>query len=1070
MDTTQVVDESLIDQVTELSDFGEEDDFEDIYGAEHNEGEQGDDDFLLICGEKEQEIGELKLQLEKQADIVRALNAQIKAMTNKLENAEKLHEKELAFKDRLVAQKEERAKDIQNLMAKNEQTAATRAALLDAKVREHQRTIQLHGKEVDAAKAIGLKGQAAAEKAMEEKKQILATMELTKQEHRQQLKAKVQEAAQLQITVADLKRQLQTQAQQLQQQTTSMQECKKQLNTSKAQQQKQNVQLEAASKQVAALQAEAQEIRAELQGTKKTLSGDIAKRDRQIQSLGAKLDKMEVSHQHLEAVTEQQALELKSITTANRAAEQQLEQARCEVTDLKSQVNDLEGAKEQVAQLELQVKKEKQRTKEETKLKDQAEAKIEELCKQMDQAENTAKAKNAQLTSSLADSSKNVWALSSRASTLEAENNSLRTELGHLKETNRELSENMESSAVQHHQQMHLKAQENTRLLEKTAELEQQLRAEERKTNEQIAKVKALAQQQEQQMGDLGAQQRQSSLDMASSKAKVIDLTVELDKVRAELQQLSTKRTQEVQQRDNQLLEMTNVNETLEGTVRSLIASNSEKQLELERVRADLKRHQTEIAGLSTSLEKSEQQVTALEFELEDSKVAERQRSRDELQRIKGQHQRQVEELEKQIEDSARSVQAKTQQLTDQLTEKSKSVWTYSRSVSELKAEKKSLQADLERQQRELEQLTKTLDTAAEEHRKTLEQKVEEVTTQTERVSLLEMELRTQTNLVKSLEASVASLTEGVNGANAQEQARSTELEAAKQQVCSLESDLQRVQSELEEARQSRAAEADQNDSQVRILEATVSEAKARNSDLETTVAQLQQQQAISDAEVTKCRGEVAEAQQVADDMKQQVQSLTDEQESMRQEMKAKAQELSMNIEAKELEISAAKDEAKQKTQQLQDAAQEIRRLTEQLEGKSQKLMTMQQEVEELTRHIERNPSGDKPAKRQSKSQSEVSRIMQDNPSCIPIRCTRAGGCSTLPVLGKKKFVAPKDMTLASFSEHIQAKLGADKNTSMSVFVESDVPLPDSQSLQELHRACKHADGFLHLRYTDTKC
>ena len=57
----------------------------------------------------------------------------------------------------------------------------------------------------------------------------------------------------------------------------------------------------------------------------------------------------------------------------------------------------------------------------------------------------------------------------------------------------------------------------------------------------------------------------------------------------------------------------------------------------------------------------------------------------------------------------------------------------------------------------------------------------------------------------------------------------------------------------------------------------------------------------------------------------------------------------------------------------------------------------------------------------QNKYKSEVTRIVRENPNCIPIRCMRADDCNPVyPLLEKKKFAAPKDMTLSRFNEHIR--------------------------------------------------
>uniref|UniRef100_A0A7S1I8R4 BRCT domain-containing protein n=1 Tax=Eutreptiella gymnastica TaxID=73025 RepID=A0A7S1I8R4_9EUGL len=274
-------------------------------------------------------------------------------------------------------------------------------------------------------------------------------------------------------------------------------------------------------------------------------------------------------------------------------------------------------SKNDFAHAEQRIQEEMQR------LRDQWDTKCDELEKKLGQDIASAQAKNTSLSNSLAESSKNVWALGSRVSCLEEENKSLRCELGTCKETNAQLSSDLEKTAQQHNKQMHLKTQECTQLQQRVKDMEEMLRAEKRKTHEQTAKVTTLIAQQEQQMGDLGAQHRQSTLEMASAKAKVMDLTVECSKLQDDLSQATRKHAEEVKKRDDQILSMTNVTQTLEGTVRRLMALNTEKQQELDRASVDNKQYQQQIPELIEEVERLKKQITKLEDQLDDTKRTE---------------------------------------------------------------------------------------------------------------------------------------------------------------------------------------------------------------------------------------------------------------------------------------------------------------------------------------------------------------------------------------------------------------------------------------------------------------
>ena len=135
-------------------------------------------------------------------------------------------------------------------------------------------------------------------------------------------------------------------------------------------------------------------------------------------------------------------------------------------------------------------------------------------------------------------------------------------------------------------------------------------------------------------------------------------------------------------------------------------------------------------------------------------------------------------------------------------------------------------------------------------------------------------------------------------------------------------------------------------------------------------------------------------------------------------------------------------------------------------------LSAILQEVDELTRNLDKTPGTGAPKlKNTTKNrQAEVAKILTENPNCIPIRCIRADNCSpSLPVLEKRKFVAPKEMSLANFTEHVRAKLQVAKSTPLYVFKESQESLSTAGSLQQFYDQFKHADGFLHFQYSDRR-
>eukprot|EP00997_Jenningsia_sp_PLL12_P003748 NODE_1720_length_1083_cov_172.273694_g1403_i0.p2 GENE.NODE_1720_length_1083_cov_172.273694_g1403_i0~~NODE_1720_length_1083_cov_172.273694_g1403_i0.p2 ORF type:complete len:197 (-),score=82.82 NODE_1720_length_1083_cov_172.273694_g1403_i0:370-960(-) len=175
-------------------------------------------------------------------------------------------------------------------------------------------------------------------------------------------------------------------------------------------------------------------------------------------------------------------------------------------------------------------------------------------------------------------------------------------------------------------------------------------------------------------------------------------------------------------------------------------------------------------------------------------------------------------------------------------------------------------------------------------------------------------------------------------------------------------------------------------------------------------------------------------------------------------------QRLQKQIGELDLQLSGSRDEVQVVKEQAEGMSAEIERLKEQLRAKDEKMQRMQQAVDELTGGLDKEPSLETKAARHQRS--EVLQIIKQNPNCVPIRCVRADNCTKYPLLEKKKFAAPKDMTLSRFNEHIRTKLKLGDGAPLSVYVECEGATPPSEVLEDVYTACKQSDGFLHLRYT----
>jgi DNA repair exonuclease SbcCD ATPase subunit len=181
-------------------------------------------------------------------------------------------------------------------------------------------------------------------------------------------------------------------------------------------------------------------------------------------------------------------------------------------------------------------------------------------------------------------------------------------------------------------------------------------------------------------------------------------------------------------------------------------------------------------------------------------------------------------------------------------------------------------------------------------------------------------------------------------------------------------------------------------------------------------------------------------------------------------------------VEALSLELTGVQHELQQTKQQLQEAKRSsdeqkrvINDLTKSVQDQKHKLSIMQQNAEEITSSLDTNPDAQTAAKLRAHYNMQVKRIVNENPNCVPIRCVRAENCKDYPLLERKKLAVSKDMTLSRFNEHIRQKLSLAPEKPLSVYVDCEsLPCPNTEVIGELYEQCKHADGFLRLKYSNT--
>ncbi len=89
--------------------------------------------------------------------------------------------------------------------------------------------------------------------------------------------------------------------------------------------------------------------------------------------------------------------------------------------------------------------------------------------------------------------------------------------------------------------------------------------------------------------------------------------------------------------------------------------------------------------------------------------------------------------------------------------------------------------------------------------------------------------------------------------------------------------------------------------------------------------------------------------------------------------------------------------------------------------------------------------------------------IRKLHPDRVPVIC-EPSRMSTIPPLKNKKFLIPKDCSLAAFVFRIRSSLQLTEKTSIVVFINNDVPVL-STTFRELDAKYSFKDGLLHISY-----
>ena len=95
----------------------------------------------------------------------------------------------------------------------------------------------------------------------------------------------------------------------------------------------------------------------------------------------------------------------------------------------------------------------------------------------------------------------------------------------------------------------------------------------------------------------------------------------------------------------------------------------------------------------------------------------------------------------------------------------------------------------------------------------------------------------------------------------------------------------------------------------------------------------------------------------------------------------------------------------------------------------------------------------------------ESERIKIKFPTRVPIICDRSKTCKDAPIIEKKKFLVPTDMTISNFMFIIRQKMKLEQEKSIFLFVGDNNMVTTSKLISEVYEEYGDEDGFLYISY-----
>lgn len=95
----------------------------------------------------------------------------------------------------------------------------------------------------------------------------------------------------------------------------------------------------------------------------------------------------------------------------------------------------------------------------------------------------------------------------------------------------------------------------------------------------------------------------------------------------------------------------------------------------------------------------------------------------------------------------------------------------------------------------------------------------------------------------------------------------------------------------------------------------------------------------------------------------------------------------------------------------------------------------------------------------------ESSKVIEKFPDRIPVICERDSNSTNVPLLTKKKFLIPKELSLAQFIFVIRKNIKLSKEKALFIFINNILP-PVTLDINSVYIQHKDKDNFLYIKYS----